>query len=103
DCMPTSRPECGGSRTPTGKKENGQDDEGNERHDPDDHALHACGPLIGPGFLWSPVCHKALLVHETTASWSSQHALPCVVLLQGPHQEGHWDRIKTSFIPRTRV
>jgi hypothetical protein len=24
DCMPTSRPERGGSRTPSGKKENGQ-------------------------------------------------------------------------------
>src|SRR5919108_1142796 len=61
DGMPTSHPERGGSRTPSGKKEYGQDDKGNEHHDPDDPPLHACWSLIGPGFLWSPVCHTALL------------------------------------------
>ena len=61
DGMPTSHPERGGSRTPSGKKENSEYDKGNEYHDPDDPTLHAGGPLIGPGFLWSPVCHKALL------------------------------------------
>src|SRR4029434_4545847 len=36
DGMPTSRPIRGGSRTPSGKKEHGEYDEGNEHHDPDD-------------------------------------------------------------------
>src|SRR5207237_9874787 len=42
DGIPTSPTERGGSRTPTRKKDNGQNNQGNEHQDPDDQALPAC-------------------------------------------------------------
>jgi hypothetical protein len=68
DGMPTSHPERGGSRTPSGKKEYGQDNEDKEHHATDDPALRAGGPLIRPDFLWPLVCHTRLLLPETIAS-----------------------------------
>src|SRR5919199_6914688 len=102
DGMPTSHPERGGSRTPSGKKDYGQDDKGNEHHDPDDPPLHACGPLVCPGLLWPPVCHTDLLVHETIASFTLA-ARPAVSrLLDGPQQKTPYERVRASFIPRPR-
>src|SRR5919197_1388667 len=67
DSIPPSCTKRGGSRTPTRKKDNREHNEGNEHHGTDDPTLHARGSLILPSFLWSPVCHTALLVHESAA------------------------------------
>ena len=67
DGIPISRIERGGFPTPTRKKDNGQNDEGNEHHATNDHAPRERAAHTSD-FLWPPVCHTRLLLHDAPPS-----------------------------------
>src|SRR4029450_10111835 len=78
--IPISRNECGGFPTPTRKKDNGQNDEGNEHHATNDHALRAYGPLIRSDFVWPsspPSARDAPRLLHRRCQQSTWHASAC--------------------------